>query len=178
MLESLKKLDPARALLYIETGAELRRFNEGSTYTATLNKKIQDTGGLLPEFVPIYMWSNVLINRFTGAEHVVFDGTPRKVLEAQLIETVFPFYSLKPHIIYLDVHHEESKKRLLLRGKTSGRKDDNEDAIERRKQAYEQDIHPTIEYFRKRSMVYFHDIDGIGTIEDVHARIVKALGLK
>lgn len=178
LIESLKQIDPSHPILHVETGAEFRKFNEGPSYTAKLGKQIVDSGGLMPAFMPVYMWANALVERFQGSQHVIFDGTPRKLLEGQLIESIFPFYSLEPHLIYLDVHHDESKKRLLLRGKLHGRKDDAADAIERRKAAYEADIHPTVEYFRASKTVKFHDIDGIGSIPEVHERILKALQLQ
>lgn len=175
LMEVIKKLDPTRQLLTIETGAILRKFNQGPTYTAEIARKVMDAGGLLPEFMPILMWANTLAEQFKGDQHVFIDGSPRKLLEAQLLESALPFYGLDCHVIYLDVHHEESKKRLLLRGKTSGRKDDNEASIERRKAAYEKDTHPAVEYLQGRPNMHFHSVDGIGTIQEVHERIMKAL---
>lgn len=178
LIETLAKKDPNRKVIHIETGAEFRKFNEGPSYTSKLGKQIVDTGGLMPVFMTVYLWGSALVERFTGQEHLIFDGTPRKLLEAQLVEGVFPFYGIKADLIYLDVHHDESKKRLLLRGKLQGRKDDAEEAIERRKIAYDKEVHPTVEYFRTHHLVKFHDIDGIGTIPEVHARILKSLGLE
>jgi adenylate kinase len=178
LIETLKKLDPSHPVLHIETGAELRAFNNGPTYTAALNKKTQDKGNLLPEFMPIYAWAHSLTQRFTGNEHVIFDGSPRKILEGQLMESMLPYYDFEPHLVYLDVDHGESKKRLLLRGKTSGRKDDTDEAIERRKADYEAQTHPTVEYFKKGKVVKFHGIDGVGSIEDVHERLIKDLNLQ
>jgi len=178
LIESLKTMDPLHSVLHVEPGAEFRKFNEGPTYTAKRGKEVVDAGGLNPEFMPIYMWANVLIQRFDGTQHVIFDGTPRRLLEGQVIEPAFEFYKLIPHLIYLNVDLDESKKRLLLSGKTSGRKDDNEVSIERRKLAYENDIHPTVEYFRKGTKVKFHEIDGTGTIEEVHSRLLKSLDLQ
>jgi adenylate kinase len=176
--KSMAKIDPNHGILHIEPGAEFRKFNEGPSYTAKLGKQLVDAGGLMPAFMPVYIWSTMLVDRFKGTEHIMFDGAPRKLLEGMMIESVFPFYDLEPHLIYLDVDHPESKKRLLLRGKTSGRKDDNEAAIERRKVAYENDVHPTVEYFKKSAIVKFHNIDGMGTIEEVHERILKSLDLQ
>jgi len=177
LIEALKKIDPAHGVLHLETGAELRAFNGGKTYTASLNKKTQDKGGLLPEFMPIYAWAHALVQRFTGAEHVIFDGSPRKILEGQLMESMLPYYDFVPHLIYLEVDHIESKQRLILRGKTSGRSDDNEEAIERRKMDYEERTRPTVEYFRKGSVIKFHDVNGVGTIDEVHTRVMTAIGL-
>ena len=174
--ETLKKIHD-RPLLYMETGVEFRKFINSDNHTARLSKSVVETGGLMPEFMPVYIWGKILTEQYQGDQHLIFDGTPRKLLEAQLLDSVFPFYGFeKPSVIYLDIEHEESHKRLMIRSK-EGRKDDNAAAIERRRIAFEQDVLPTIEWYRSNPRVTFLDTDGHGTIEEVHARIVKALGL-
>ncbi len=178
LMDLLKKKTPEKEIIYVETGAGFREYAEGDSYSAKLTKDTIDNGGLMPEFMCVYIWGTKLADKCTGIEHLVFDGTPRKLLEAQLLESVFPFYGMgKPWVIYLDVHHEESHKRISLRQKDKGRADDSKDAIERRKFAYENDIVPSIEYYRKNANFNFLDVNGIGTIEDIHADIVKRVGL-
>ena len=178
LIKKLAAADPKNPPLYVQTGQEFRDFIKGPSYTAQISKKITESGGLNPEFMPIYLWSTLIVNKFTGAEGLVFDGTPRKLLEAKLLESLFPFYNLdKPWVIYLDVEHGESHKRLLLRAKTSGRADDHEKAMEVRKAAYEADVIPTIEYYRAHPGVRFLDIDGERSIEEIHADIAKHVGL-
>lgn len=178
LIDKLKKIDQDRGLMHIETGAEFRKFNEGPSYTARLGKSIVNAGALMPEFMCVYLWSRALEERFTGNEHVIFDGTPRKLLEARMLEQVFPFYKLdKPWVIYLDVDHTESHTRLSLRAKSSGRADDAEDIIKKRQQAYEADVHPTVEWYRSSPDVTFLEIAGERSVEDIHADIVKKLGL-
>lgn len=177
LIEKLKQVDPARGVLHIETGAEFRKFNEGTSFTAKRNKEYVDNGILVPVFMTVYVWGNSLAQRFTGNEHVVFDGTPRKLLETQMLQDAFPFYKLKPNVIYLDAHKDETTKRLVLRAQTQGRKDDSEKGIAKRHSEYDLQVQPSVDYLRKHPEMNFHDIDGIGTIEEVHSRIVKALGL-
>ena len=179
MAEALTKMDPTRRILHIETGAEFRKFIQGANYTAKLGKNVVEKGWLMPEFMPIYLWAKILVEKYTGEEHMIFDGTPRKIMEARTLESVFPFYGQgKPWMIYLDIHHEESSKRLHLRASVQGRKDDDKDAVERRKVAFENEVQPTVDYYRNDPNVRFLDINGIGSIEEVHARIVKAIGLE
>jgi len=168
-----------RKVLDMETGAGFRKFFQNPTYTAAICKKVVEQGLLMPVFMCVYIWGNILVEKFTGEEHLVFDGTPRKLLEAQMLEAVFPFYGIeKPWVIYLDVEHEESMKRLSLRAKESGRKDDGEEAIVRRRKAYEEDVIPTIEWYKTNPNVNFLDVDGERSIEEIHADIVKLVGLK
>ncbi|MDE2188272.1 MAG: nucleoside monophosphate kinase [Patescibacteria group bacterium] len=176
LLEVLAKKDPAHGTVYVETGAEFRKFGQEKSFTAQLTKKCIDQGLLMPEYMCVYVWNRCLVDKYTGNEHIVFDGTPRKLLEAQALESLFPFYNLpKPYIIYLDVHHEESIQRLKIRNQ--GRADDTAEAIERRKAAYEADVVPTIEWYRKNSNVIFLDIDGVRPIDEIHQDIVKRVGL-
>ncbi|MDE2037697.1 MAG: nucleoside monophosphate kinase [Patescibacteria group bacterium] len=178
LVEALKKADPGRSDLYIETGAEFRKFMQGEQYTAKLSKRLVESGGLMPEFMPVYLWGKLLVEAYTGEQHIVFDGTPRKLLEAQVLDQMFPFYGLEmPWVIYLDVEHEESAKRLSLRAQKGGRKDDGPEAIEKRRVAYERDVKPTVDWYRANPNVRFLDIDGERSIEEIHADIVKKVGL-
>jgi adenylate kinase len=178
LIESLKKIDPDHSVLHLETGAEFRKlFKPDGNFTSRLGKKTIDAGILMPVFMTVYAWGNVLVEKFDGTQHLIFDGTPRKLIEAKLIEEVFPFYGLIANVIYLDAHVEETTKRLLLRAEQQGRKDDTHAGIAKRHSEYEKQVQPTLDYLRKHEGVRFHDIDGIGTIPEVHARILEALKL-
>jgi adenylate kinase family enzyme len=178
LIKRLREKNPAHEPLYMYIGSEFRKFNQSGTYSANLTKQIMETGGLLPEFLPIYMWVKLLLENYKGSEPIIFDGSPRKLLEAKVLETVFPFYGLgKPSVVYLDVEHEEAHNRLQIRAKTSGRKDDGPAEVENRRKAYEADVIPVIEYYRTNPNVNFLDIKGERSIEEVHADIVKSLGL-
>lgn len=177
LIEALKKSDPKRNIVIVETGVEFRKFIDGTGYTAKLGKDIVDGGRLMPAFMPIYLWAKTLVEKYTGDEHIIFDGTPRLLMEAMTLDSLFPFYELgKPWVIYLDIDHDESVTRLTKRA-VEGRKDDHPDAIERRRLAFENEIRPSIEYYRTNPNVNFLDIDGEQAIEAVHADIVKRIGL-
>lgn len=178
LAEALAKADAGRGILSVETGAEFRKFMQSGGYTAGLSKRTVESGALMPEFMPVYLWGRLLVDAYTGAEHIIFDGTPRKLLEAKILDSVFPFYGLgKPWIIYLDVVHEESHRRIKLRARTSGRADDGEREMKKRLTDYEADVTPTIEWYRKHPGVNFLDVDGERSIEEIHADIMQRIGL-
>ncbi len=178
LIELLKKKDPSRTSLYIQTGQEFRQYTKETSYTAFLTKKMIEDGNLMPEFMCVYLWGRLIAERYTGLEYLIFDGTPRKLMEAHLLETIFPFYGLEnPWVIYLNIKHEEASNRLAIRARSSGRPDDGKDQVEIRHKAYESDILPSIEYYRTNPNVRFLDIDGDRSIEAIHADIVKKLGL-
>ncbi len=175
--QKLKSIDNQN-VIHVETGEEFRKFLKGESYTISLAKDIIYKGDLMPEFMPIYMWAEFLAKNYTGQEHLIFDGTPRKLLEAKILDSVFPFYNLqKPYVIYLDIEHEHSSQRIALRAKNSGRNDDNPVSLEIRRIAFERDVQPTIEWYRNNPNVIFLDINGRLSIEEVHNEIVKKLEL-
>lgn len=178
LIEKLKEKNPDHQPIYIQTGQEFRNFFAEPGYTQMLAKQIVERGDLMPIYMCVYLWGKLIVNTFTGKEPLVFDGTPRKKLEAETLEDLFPFYGLeKPWVIYLDVKHEESHRRLSIRARSSGRADDSPTAMEERRKAYETEIVPTIEYYRTDPNVRFLDIDGERSVEDIHADIVKRVGL-
>ncbi len=129
----------------------------------------------MPEFMPVFLWGKLFSEKFTGKETLIFDGTPRKLMEAKILDSLFPFYSLdKPWVIYLDVDHEESTKRLKIRGRT----DDSDEGIKKRLDWYESDVRPSVEFYRTNPNVRFLDINGEQAIDKVHQDVVKSVGLE
>lgn len=172
--EYLKKIDPSRDTLYVQSGNEFRKFIQGSSTTQQLSKKVYDVGGLMPEFLAIYMWVNILVNNYKGSEHVIIDGTPRKYHEAGVLDSIFEFYKLeRPTVIHLNVSKEWSIERLMGRGRI----DDKKEEIEQRLSWYETDVVPTIEYYKKNPQYTFVEIESEKPIESVHKEIVEKLAL-
>ena len=75
--------------------------------------------------------------------------------------------------MYLDIHDEEATSRLLARG----RADDTHEGIKNRLSGFEQDMKPSIDFFRNSPRYSFLDINGIGAIDAIHQDIMKKLGL-
>ncbi len=170
--EYLKKTDPKREVLYIQTGAEFREFIKGDSDTQKLSKEIYDVGGIQPEFLAVYMWANVFVNKFTKNEYVIMDGMPRKMHEAGVLDSAFEFYKLeRPIVIHMDISHEESVNRLMSRGRI----DDNREDISERLSWYETDVVPAIEYYKNNKHYKFLHINGIQSIEDIHKEIISKI---
>ena len=170
----LKNKDPNIKQLCIQEGQEIRQFIQGNTSTEKLAKKFYDTGGLFPEFIAVYMWVRALVERYTGNEHIIFDGTPRKIREAEVLDSAFEFYGIhKIWVIDIDVTEEESLRRLLLRK----RLDDEESEIKKHLQWYKTEVVPTIEYFKKNPRYNCIVVDGNREPQEIHADIVQKVGL-
>jgi adenylate kinase len=175
LIEYLKKVDPARDTLYVQTGAELREFIKGDGLTQKKTKDMYDKGGLMLEFITVYAWAKVLVEKYKGDEHLIFDGTPRKLHEAGVLHSIFDFYTFdKPVVIHIEISSEEALARLLARK----RQDDTEDEVRRRLSWYETDVAPTVEYYRHNPAYRFLEIDGHGSTEDIGANIAKKIGLE
>lgn len=165
-------------VVYIETGKGFREFvkqEADRNYTAGLTKKVMETGGVLPAFLPIWVWTSRLVEKFTGKEHLILDGLARKEEEAPVLHSALEYYGLLPRtfVIFINTSREWSKQRLLERG----RSDDNEAEIERRLNWFDTDALPAMEYFKNIGDVTFVDVTGEGTIEEVHERMLQGIGL-
>jgi len=166
-MENLKKVNNEK-ILHIETGSFFREFIKGELYTQTLSKGVVETGGLMPESIVIGLWINYLINNFTGKENLVFDGAPRKIMEAELLDGTLKFYGIEKYkVVYINVSKEWASARLLARG----RKDDTREGVEKRMAWFDKDVMPCIEFFKNNNSSEFIDINGEQSIEEVHSEI-------
>jgi adenylate kinase len=160
--------------MHVESGALLRNFAKGDNYTQQKIKSVLANGVLVPESIIVALWTDYIIANFTGTENMVFDGTPRKLHEAQLLDNALQFYGVeKPNVLYINVSKEWSEKRLQGRA----RKDDTPDAIAKRLAWFETEVIKTIDFYRNSPYYNFIDIDGEQPIEDVQNEILAKLGL-
>ena len=176
--EELKKRDPKREALTVETGKELRAFIDAraakGNYTAQLVKDVLDHGGLLPEFLPIWIWTSYFVEHARGDEHWILDGLSRRPSEAPVLDGAFKFYRReRPFVLLIEVSRKWSMERLLARG----RHDDSKAEINKRLDWFDENVAPTIEFFRNNPDYRFVSINGEQTIEEVHQAVVKAVGL-
>lgn len=163
-----------RKALYIETGQLLREFMEKEGLSSRLTKEVLADGGLMPEFLPIWLWTGFLVEYFTGEEHLIMDGVSRRMHEAPVLHDALKFYRVRaPFVVYLNV----SRERAFAMMKGRGRKDDTDEYINNRLDWFDENVLPVIEYFKKADGVTFLDINGEQTIEEVHADILRVSGL-
>lgn len=168
--EYLKKIDPSRQVLYVQSGQEFRDFIQGPSDTQKLSKAIYDVGGLQPEFLAVFMWANVFVKNFTTSEHVIMDGMPRKYHEAGVLDSIFHFYKLeKPTVIHLQLTKEASIDRLMLRKRI----DDNREEIAERLSWYETDVVPALEFYKNNKEYRYVELDADRPIEVIHEDIKR-----
>jgi adenylate kinase len=159
-------------VLYVETGERFREFKGGDSLTSRLTKEVMEHGGLMPEFLPVWIWADFLVKNFTGEENLVLDGLSRRVDEAPVLHSALKFYGFKkPIVVYMNV----SRERAFAMMKGRGRKDDTDEYINRRLDWFDRDVMPAIEYFKHHPEYTFLDIDGGGTIEEVHRELISKI---
>jgi adenylate kinase len=172
LIEKLEKT--SHPVLHLETGKSFREFINTDSYASSLSKDISIKGGLQPSFLSIWIWSDLLVKNFTGREHLLFDGMPRRMSEAKILETALRFYKVEnPKVIYLDVSQEWAMDRLYGRG----RADDQKEAIELRMKWFDKDVADTIDYMKNNSYYNFISINGEQTIEEVHAEVCSKINI-
>ena len=172
LIEVLKKKDPEQQVIYLETGQKFREFANEASLTAQNTKKIMETGGLLPEFLPIWIWTEYLIRHVSGNEHMVLDGLSRRAHEAPILDSAMRFYKREnPFVISIELSREVAAQRLRDRK----RSDDTNLDIEKRLDWYDQNVVPAIEYFKNNPYYKFISINGERPIEEVHQDIINKI---
>jgi len=161
-------------LVHISTGDVFRKNMTNKTDLGMLAKRYMEKGELVPDEVTVNMLKEELEDHLP-CEGFIFDGFPRTSYQAEKLDALLTKYSLNIHLtIALDVDNETLIKRLLNRGKSSGRADDqSEDKINKRLQEYDKKTKPLIEFYTKQNK--YKSINGIGEMDDITARIVNLL---
>jgi adenylate kinase family enzyme len=162
-----------RKVIYAETGSQFRKFIKTENYSGKLAGDILREGGLIPVFLPIWIWTEFLVKNFSGKEDLVLDGVCRRREESIALDSALDFYKIeKPGIILINVSKDWSYARMMERK----RADDTPEKINNRLAWYERDVVPSFEYFRGKTGYNFIEINGEQSIENVHKDIIKALG--
>jgi len=137
----------AYGLHHISTGELLRREVATQTPLGVEAKKYMDKGLLVPDEVVIGMISS-LIDEYPDARGFIFDGFPRTRAQAEALDALLQFKETQIHLVLsLDVPQEELTRRMIGRGATSGRSDDNAEIIARRIEEYKEKTFPVAQYY-------------------------------
>jgi adenylate kinase len=104
----------------------------------------------------------------------LLDGYPRTLAQVKELDGMIGHTGHRlDAVVVLTVDADEIVERLLQRARVEGRADDTEDVVRRRQEVYAEQTEPLIEVYRRRGIV--HEIDGMGTVDEVTKRIFDAL---
>jgi adenylate kinase len=162
-------------LVHLSTGDILRDEIRRETPLGLEAKGLMDKGMLVGDDVVIGMIRNKL-DEHSEAKGFIFDGFPRTTAQAGALDGLLSEKgSSINYMIALDVPDEELIKRLLLRGKDSGRADDaNPGIIRNRIEQYNLKTAPVAEFYEKQGK--YRPVNGIGSIEEIFDRICSQIG--
>jgi len=165
-----KKLVELLSLPHVSTGDMFRINIKGNTELGKTAMLFSNKGKLVPDEVTIAMVKDRLGKADMKAGFLL-DGFPRSVPQAQALDKILSELGMKlDHIINIAIRDEEIRTRLLKRASIEGRADDADPkVIQNRIDTYKSQSEPCINYYRPKGIV--RDIDGIGSIDDVFARI-------
>ena len=163
-------------LAHISTGDLLRKKISTNTQLGALAKSHMDKGELVPDDVIIGMIDSYL-DRMGNVNGVIFDGFPRTVAQAQALKELLASYKTSVAVcLNLEVPNDELMTRLIERGKTSGRSDDNEETIKARLDVYDKQTKPVLDFYKKEGVAV--NIKGVGSIDAIFADIADAVDSK
>ncbi|MEO8414621.1 MAG: adenylate kinase [Ginsengibacter sp.] len=169
-----EKLITKYNLKHLSTGDLLRSEISKKTPLGIEAKKFMDKGQLVPDEVVIGMISDALDNH-AGVVGFLFDGFPRTATQADALDKLLELKNLSINVMLaLDVTEEELVKRLVKRGETSGRPDDdNEHVIKTRIQEYHKKTSPVADHYKKVNKVIL--VKGEGSVEDIFRGLTKEI---
>jgi len=161
-------------LTHLSTGDIFRYNIKNNTDLGQLAKTFMDKGDLVPDEVTIQMLQSE-VDKNPHSAGFLFDGFPRTLAQAAALDK---FLETKDQSITATVALEADDEilvaRLLERGKTSGRPDDqDEEKIRNRYQEYNEKTAPLMDYYKAQDK--FHAVNGIRSIEEVTKRLSKVI---
>lgn len=169
-----EKMIEKYGLGHISTGDVLRDQIKKGTELGVTAKKYIDDGKLIPDNLMVDILASVYDSYGKDHNGVIFDGFPRTIKQAEALKAMLDKRGHKvAAMIELSVPEEELVKRLVNRGKISGRSDDNEETIQKRLNVYHEQTAPLIDWYDKEGI--HHHVEGLGTVDEIFSRICEVI---
>ncbi len=172
-----EKLTVKYNLMHLSTGDLLRSEIQNQTALGNEAKKLMDKGHLVPDEVVIGMISSALDSN-PKCDGFLFDGFPRTSAQAEALDRLLELKKAPViAMLALDVSEEELVKRLLKRGETSGRSDDNNDIIIRERiKEYHRKTTSVADHYKQAKKVVM--VKGEGSIDEIFAALCKEIDVR
>lgn len=169
-----EKLVEKYDLVHLSTGDLLRAEIAKKTPLGNEAKKLIDKGQLVPDEMVVGIIDNCL-EEHKDASGFLFDGFPRTVNQAKSLDKLLALKKTAiDSVLLLNVDDDDLVKRIIHRGKTSGRPDDNNEEIIRKRFAiYHRDTEPVANYYHEKKLLKI--INGSGSIEETFGALCKEI---
>ncbi|MFN2387481.1 MAG: adenylate kinase [Thermoanaerobaculia bacterium] len=158
----------------ISTGEMLRTAVSEGTPLGCQARAIMERGELVPDPVMTELVRE-RIQRPDAAEGFILDGFPRTIQQAESLAGILGNAAPITAVINFSVPEDVLEARLLERSRAEGRADDRADTVRERIRVYREKTSPLVGYYRQRGL--FAEVDGVGTIREIAARVAGALPL-
>ena len=161
-------------LVHLSTGDVFRYNIKNQTELGVLAKSFIDKGKLVPDEVTNHMVKD-FIARNNNDKGFIFDGYPRTIAQGENLDRVLEEYQANvTSMIALEVDEDELVIRLLERGKSSGRPDDQDEAIIRNRfKVYNDETSPLANFYAQKGK--FIAVKGKGSIDEIFQNLCKAI---
>ena len=160
-------------LFYISTGDLLRKELADGTPLGEQARAIIASGGLVPDEIIVQIIEKTIAEN-TKANGFLFDGFPRTTIQAYILEgLMIKLNTSLTCLIDLHVPEEVSIERLINRGKSSGRSDDNEEVIRNRLREYKDKTLPVLQFYKDKGVR--REVDATQSIDAVHHEVLEII---
>jgi adenylate kinase len=158
---------------HISTGDVLRKEVKEQTELGKTAKKYIDNGQLIPDALMIDILA-ATYDAFGKVEGVIFDGFPRTIAQAEALKQMLQKRGGEVSaMLDLEVPEDELMKRLINRGKETGRSDDNETTIKKRLDVYHNQTAPLIDWYKADGK--YNHIKGLGAMDAIFADVCAVI---
>ncbi len=159
---------------HISTGDLLRAAVAAETDLGKIAKATMDAGELVSDELVLQLLEDRL-GEPDAANGYILDGYPRNLAQAEALDGLLERLNQTiDHALALIVDQEQIVHRLARRSAEQGRSDDSEEVVRHRLTVYSEQTAPVAAYYDRKGLLT--NIDGMGTIEEINERLVKALG--
>jgi len=170
------RLKAALGIAHISTGDLLRAAVKAGTPLGLKAKAVMDAGQLVSDEIVLGMLEERLAQPDTQPGFIL-DGYPRNLAQADALDGLLGRIGQPlDAVLKLNVPDMDIVKRTVIRFKAEGRADDNPDTVRKRLQVYAAQTAPVAGYYAQRGLLA--EIDGVGAIDDIAARLLAALGTR
>lgn len=161
-------------LYHISTGELLREHIRKGTELGKTADSYISKGQLIPDQLMIDILDDVLDKEASGKKGVVFDGFPRTIPQAEALKSLLHKRGTDLHaVVGLEVPEDELVERMIMRGKETGRADDNIETIKNRLDVYHKQTLPLRDYYNKEGK--YLAINGSGVVDEIFDDISRQL---
>ena len=158
---------------HISTGDVLRAEIKQGTELGRTAQQFIDKGQLIPDELMIEILASVY-DSLCPCEGVIFDGFPRTIPQAEALKKMLAQRGTEVSaVLQLEVPEEMLTERLLNRGKTSGRADDNAETIRKRLEVYHSQTAPLAAWYTAEGKL--HALKGYGALEEINAALCEVI---